>query len=97
MKYLTLLALLFSTSVFADVPVHITKNTTLMTKTGMIVYDKRQGDYWKIETACNLPIEQNSDVRFVTKARTFKKGTRVIFFIDDNRHTCKVEKVSRFS
>lgn len=97
MKYLTLLALLFSTSAFADIPVNITKNTTLMTKTGMIVYDKRQGDYWKIETACNLPIEQNSDVRFATKARTFKEGTRVVFFINDDRHTCKVAKITKFS
>lgn len=97
MKYLTLLAMLFSMSAYADIPVHIIKNTTLMTKTGMIVYDQRQGDYWKIETACNLPVVKNSKVRFATKARTFKEGTRVIFFIDDNRHTCKVEKVSRFS
>lgn len=95
---LFIVSLLASASVFANIPVHNLKHTTLMTKDSMFVLDKRAGNFWKVETSCELPIQPNSKIRFVSNSRVIKEGTQITFMIDTlkNKHKCDIQKVSRF-
>lgn len=99
MKYLIAILMLISTSAFANIPINNINHTTIMTKDSMIVLDKRAGEFWKVQTGCDLPIKMDSNVRFVSNSRIIKKGTQVTFIIDTkrNKHTCSIQKVSKFS
>ena len=70
-----------------------------MTKDAMIVLDKRAGEFWKVQTNCDLPIKMDSSVKFVSKSRVIRKGAEVTFIIDTKRnaHTCSIQKISKFS
>lgn len=96
MKYLIALLAFASSAAFANIPVHNINHTTVMTKDAMIVLDKRAGKFWKVETSCDLPIDVNSNVKFVSSSRIIKEGTQVTFFIDTqrNKHRCSIQKVS---
>lgn len=85
-----------STSAFANIPVQNINHTTIMTKDSMFVLDKKAGTFWKVQTTCDLPIKNSSNIRFVTNNRIIKKGTQVTFLIDtrSNKHQCAVQSVS---
>ena len=100
MKYLITLIMFVSASAFANnIPIKNINHTTIMTKDAMIVLDKRAGEFWKVQTGCELPIKMDSNVRFVSDSRVIRKGTKVTFIIDTkrNKHTCSIQKVSKFS
>jgi len=96
MKYLIAVLAFVSSAAFANIPVHSINNTTIMTKDAMIVLDKRAGKFWKVETSCDLPINVNSNVKFVSNSRVIKEGTQVTFVIDTtrNKHRCSIQKIS---
>lgn len=94
---IALVALVLSTTAFANIPAHNIDHTTIMTKDSMIILDKRAGKFWKVETGCNLPIDNDSKVRFVTHSRIIKEGTAVTFTINktSDKHRCSIQKVSK--
>lgn len=96
MKYLIALFMFVSASAFANIPVQNIDHTTVVTKDAMIILDKRAGKFWKVETGCNLPINVDSNVRFVSSSRIIKEGTQVTFVIDSlrNKHNCSIQKIS---
>lgn len=99
----TLLAILLfvasSTALANTLPIQKISHTTIMTRDSMIVLDKRAGTFWKVKTGCELPIKMDSNVRFISNSRVIRKGTEVTFLIDtkENKHTCSVQKISKFS
>jgi hypothetical protein len=96
MKYLIAALIFISTSAFANIPIQNIDHTTIMTKDTMFVLDKRAGKFWKVETGCELPIDINSNVKFVSSSRIIKEGTQVTFVIDTlrNKHRCSIQKIS---
>lgn len=94
---IALVMLTLSTVAFANIPAHNVNHTTIMTKDSMIILDKRAGKFWKVETGCNLPIDNNSKVRFATNSRIIKEGTAITFTINEtaDKHRCSIQKVSK--
>lgn len=94
---IALVMLTLSTAAFANIPAHNVNHTTIMTKDSMIILDKRAGKFWKVETGCNLPIDNNSKVRFATNSRIIKEGTAITFTINEaaDKHRCSIQKVSK--
>lgn len=99
MKYILIALIFASSSAFANIPAHNINHTTIMTKDAMIVLDKKSGKFWKVQTSCDLPINADSNVRFVLKTRAIKEGSQLTFMIDErrNKHTCSVQKISLLS
>ena len=92
----TLLATMFlSTTAMANGPMRSINENTIVTKDSMIVLDKRERTFWKLEYDCVLPISTESNVKFLTNERMLRKGSKVSFKIDDqDPHKCLIVKVS---
>ena len=92
----TILATMFlSTAAMANVPMRSIDETTIVTKDSMIVLDKRERTFWKLDYNCKLPISTESNVKFLTNERMLRKGSKVSFKIDDkDPHKCLIVKVS---
>lgn len=98
MKYLAFILMFMSAGAFANVPINKIDHNTIMTKDSMIILDKKESTFWKVETSCKLPITGESNVRFISHSRVIRKGSDLTFIIDSDRknpHKCQVRTVAK--